>query len=62
MLEKETNLQEVARVLTDAIQRVQETQLSQDSTDGCITDLRQLCCEKLHYHVVTVCLRETEGR
>lgn len=62
MLEKDTNLQEIPRVPADPIQRVQEAQLSQHSTDSCITDLRQLCCEKLHYHIVTVCLQEMKGR
>lgn len=61
-LEKYTNLHEIPCVLTDPIQCVQETQLSHDSTDCCIADLRQLCCEKLHYYVVTVYLQDTKGR
>lgn len=62
VLEKDTNLQKIPCILTDPIQRVQEAQLSQHSTDSCITDFRQLCCEKLHNYVVTVCLQETGGR
>lgn len=58
MLEKDTNLQEIARVPADAEQGVQEAQVGQDSADGGVTDLGQLGCEQLHYHIVTVGLQK----
>lgn len=51
---QDTSLQEVARVPADAEQGVQEAQVGQDSADSGVTDLGQLGCEQLHYHIVTV--------
>lgn len=58
MLEEETNLQEITGVPADAVQGVQEAQVSQDCMDSGITDLSQLGCEQLHYHIVTVGLQK----
>lgn len=59
MQEEDTNLQEIAGVPADAEQGVQEAQVGQDCVDSSITDLSQLGCEQLHYHIVTVGLRKS---